>query len=81
MNRRNYGDSLCKLVLLEILSRKPIGFRRLVVHIYLSAFCDVDKMRYSDGRLQKPQKMGFAVICQDNEGSIIKDKTKVVVLD
>ena len=40
-----------------------------------------NKMKYSDGRLQKPQKMGFAVVCQDKDGNLIKDKTKVVVLD
>ena len=45
------------------------------------AFCDVNKMKYSDGRLQKPQKMGFAIVCQDKDGNLIKDKTKVVVLD
>ena len=32
-------------------------------------------------RLTKPQKMGFAIICQDLDGNLIKDKTKVVVLD
>lgn len=32
-------------------------------------------------RLQKPQKMGFAIVCQDKNGNIIKDKTKVIVLD
>ena len=34
-----------------------------------------------DGRLQKPQKMGFAIVCQDKNGNLIKDKTKVIVLD
>jgi hypothetical protein len=32
-------------------------------------------------RLTKPQKMGFAIICQDIDGNLIKDKTKVVVLN
>ena len=54
------------------------GYIRLIEQ---GAFCDVNKMRYSDGRLQKPQKMGFAVVCQDKDGNLIKDKTKVVVLD
>lgn len=44
------------------------------------AFCDVNKLRYSDGRLQKPQKMGFALICQDKDGNLIKNKTKVNVI-
>ena len=30
---------------------------------------------------KKPQKKGFAIIAQDKNGSLIKDKTKVVVLD
>mgnify|MGYP002706007920 FL=1 len=54
------------------------GYIRLMEQ---GAFCDVDKMRYSDGRLQKPQKKGFAIVSQDKNGNLIKDKTKVVVLD
>lgn len=54
------------------------GYIRLIEQ---GAFCNVDKMRYSDGRLQKPQKKGFAIIAQDKNGRLIKDKTKVVVLD
>ena len=42
---------------------------------------NVNKMNYMDGRLTKPQKMGFAIICQDLDGNLIKDKTKVVVLN
>lgn len=34
-----------------------------------------------DGKLTKPQKMGFAFICQDVEGNLIKDKSKVIVLN
>lgn len=45
------------------------------------AFSDVKKMNYLDGKLTKPQKMGFAIICQTKDGSIIHDKTKVVVLN
>lgn len=45
------------------------------------AFADVKKMNYMDGRLTKPQKMGFVFICQDIEGNLIKDKSKVVVLN
>ena len=45
------------------------------------AFCDVKRMKYSDGRLQKPQKMGFAIVCQDKDGNVIREKTKVVILD
>lgn len=54
------------------------GYIRLIEQ---GAFCDVHKMKYSDGKLQKPQKMGFAIVCQDKDGNLIKNKTKVVVLD
>lgn len=45
------------------------------------ACCDVNKMNYMDGRLSKPQKMGFAVICQNENGDLIQEKSKVVVLN
>lgn len=54
------------------------GYIRLIEQ---GAFCDVDRMRYADGKLQKPQKKGFAVICQDKNGNLIKDKTKVISLN
>ena len=44
------------------------------------AFSDVGKMDYMDGRLTAPQKSGFALICQDKEGNLIQDKSKVVVI-
>lgn len=54
------------------------GYIRLLEQ---GAFADVKKMNYMDGKLVKPQKMGFAFICQDSEGNLIKDKTKIIVLD
>lgn len=44
------------------------------------AFANVKKMSYLDGKLTPPQKSGFAIICQDKEGNIIQDKSKVVVI-
>lgn len=44
------------------------------------ACCDVNKMNYMDGRLSKPQKMGFAIICQNENGELIQEKSKVIVL-
>ena len=41
------------------------GFIRLLEQ---GAFADVTKMNYMDGRLAKPQKEGFAIICQDKDG-------------
>lgn len=43
--------------------------------------CDVSKMTYTDGKLSDPQKMGFIYMCQDKEGNIIEDKTKVIYLN
>jgi predicted phosphodiesterase len=54
------------------------GFIRLFEQ---GACCDVNKMNYMDGRLSTPQKMGFALICQNKDGDLIKDKSKVVVIN
>jgi hypothetical protein len=45
------------------------------------ACCDTKKNDYSNGRLYNSQKEGFIYICQDTNGKIIKDKTKLVVLN
>lgn len=45
------------------------------------ACCDTKKNNYSDGKLYNSQKEGFLYICQDSNGKIIKDKTKLVVLN
>ena len=45
------------------------------------AFANVKKMDYADGRLISPQQAGFAFICQDKEGNLIPDKSKVIVLE
>ena len=34
-----------------------------------------------DGKLAKPQKEGFAIICQDKERNLIDGKTKVISLN
>jgi predicted phosphodiesterase len=54
------------------------GFIRLFEQ---GACCDVAKMNYMDGRLSAPQKMGFAIICQNKDGDLIEDKSKVIVLN
>lgn len=54
------------------------GYVRLLEQ---GAFAYVDKMDYMDGRLTKPQKEGFAIICQDKDGNLIQDKTKVICLN
>ena len=42
----------------------------VLMDIYLNLF-----------RLQKPQKEGFAIICQNANGDLIQDKSKVIVLN
>jgi len=44
------------------------------------AFANVAKMEYMDGKLSRPQQMGYALICQDKDGNLISDKSKVVAL-
>jgi len=54
------------------------GFIRLLEQ---GAFADVTKMVYADGRLLAPQKSGFAIICQDEDGNLLRDKSYVKVID
>lgn len=56
----------------------PKGYIRLIEQ---GAFADVDKMNYMDGKLTKPQKEGFAIICQDKDGNLIQNKSKVTALN
>lgn len=43
--------------------------------------CDTRKQHYSDGRLTKSQKEGFLYLCQDADGKVIKEKTRLVCLN
>lgn len=45
------------------------------------AFADVKRMDYVDGRLMPPQQAGFGFICQDKDGNLIHDKSKVIVVE
>lgn len=45
------------------------------------ACCDVGKLNYTDGKLTNPQKQGFLYLCQDDNGSIIESKTKLICLN
>jgi len=54
------------------------GFIRLLEQ---GACCQVEKMNYMDGKLTTPQKKGFAIICQNENGDIINDKSKVIKLN
>ena len=54
------------------------GYIRLLEQ---GAFANVKKLDYANGRLLPPQKSGFAVICQDKDGNLIQEKSKVIILD
>lgn len=43
--------------------------------------CETSKMRYNDGQLINSQKEGFAIICQDKDGNLIENKTRIITLD
>lgn len=42
------------------------------------ACCDTTKLCYADGGLTLPQQQGFLYLCQDSEGAIVFDQTKLV---
>lgn len=44
------------------------------------AFAHINKMNYMDGKLTAPQKSGFALIYQDEDGSIINEKSKIYMI-
>jgi predicted phosphodiesterase len=44
------------------------------------AFADVTQMDYLDGKLASPQQAGFALICQDKDGNLIEEKSKIITL-
>lgn len=45
------------------------------------AFCKVEEMQYTDGKLINSQKSGYIYLAQSYDGNIIKNKTKRVVLN
>ena len=42
--------------------------------------CKSEEMDYADGNLYTPQKQGFIFACQDTNGNLIYDKTKLIKL-
>lgn len=54
------------------------GFIRLIEQ---GTFADVKRMEYMDGKLVVPQKSGFALICQDEDGNLIQEKSKVIAIN
>lgn len=52
------------------------------IHLYeQGACCQVDKMDYTNGTLSNPQKMGFVYLCQDTNGNLLENKTKLIHLN
>lgn len=43
--------------------------------------CDVKRQHYADGRLSMSQKEGFIYICQDDNGEIVREHTRLVELN
>lgn len=43
--------------------------------------CDLSQLDYNNGKLVIPGQNGFMYICQDADGNIIDDKTKMVILE
>lgn len=44
------------------------------------AACRVEEHLYGDGKLYSPQQKGFLYLCQDEDGNLIYDKTKLISL-
>lgn len=55
------------------------GYTQGHVHLYEQGCCsNTDKLDYMDGRLSNPQQKGFIQVCQDKDGNIISNKTKLI---
>lgn len=54
------------------------GYIRLLEQ---GACCQVEKLNYMDGKLTAPQKKGFVIICQNEKGEIINEKSKIIKLN
>lgn len=51
------------------------------VHMFeQGCLCRTEEMTYADGYLSYPQQKGFLYLCQDGNGKIIFDKTKLIAL-
>ena len=42
--------------------------------------CRTEEMQYADGRLTHPQQKGFLYLCQDKDGKLIYEKSKLISL-
>lgn len=77
---RNEGYNFTKLVMAHTHRSGQYTIGNTTIYEQ-GAFCDTKKNNYSDGKLFNSQKEGFIFICQDENGSTIDDKTKLVVLN
>jgi len=51
------------------------------IHLYeQGCCCKIEEMDYADGLLALPQQQGFIIVCQNENGKLIYDKTKLVRL-
>ena len=52
------------------------------VHMYEQGTCSqTEKLNSMEGRLTNPQQKGFLYLCQDKDGNIVSDKTKLICVD
>lgn len=51
------------------------------VTLYEQGTCSrVDELRYADGQLTNPQQQGFLYLCQDAEGNLLFDRSRLIAL-
>ena len=52
------------------------------IHMYeQGCCCDINKLDYADGYLTIPAQKGFIYVCQNADGELMSDKTKLVRID
>lgn len=77
---RNEGYSFTSLIMAH--THRVGEFTIGNTTIYEQGTCsDTKQQIYLDGKLTNSQKEGFIFICQDDAGNMIKDKSKLIVLN
>lgn len=77
---RNEGFSFTSLVMAHTHRLGETIFGNTTVYEQ-GCCCNTKENNYFDGRLGNSQKEGFIYICQDKNGKILRDKTKLICLN